>query len=106
MGKWGQAPSTTWPFGRRTRKPRRSGGSGSRTWGSTPPPDRQYFRSVYFREPGGVLFELATDPPGFTLDESVEEMGSGLKLPGWLEPHRDGIERNLPRVTVPDAVPA
>lgn len=67
--------------------------------------DRQYFHSVYFREPGGVLFELATDPPGFTLDESVEELGSGLKLPAWLEDHRQGIEQNLPGVKVPEGAP-
>lgn len=68
--------------------------------------DRQYFRSVYFREPGGVLFELATDPPGFTLDEPVEELGTGLKLPPWLEGDRDRIEETLPRVTLPEAAHA
>lgn len=57
--------------------------------------DRQYFRSIYFREPGGTLFEIATDPPGFTFDESVEELGSGLKLPPWLEPRRREIEASL-----------
>jgi glyoxalase family protein len=62
----------------------------------TPVLDRQYFHSVYFREPGGVLFELATDPPGFTLDEPVEELGTRLKLPPWLEPHRARIEEVLP----------
>lgn len=65
--------------------------------------DRQYFHSVYFREPGGVLFELATDPPGFTWDEPVEELGSGLKLPPWLEEHRGRIESTLPEVTIPEA---
>lgn len=65
--------------------------------------DRRYFHSVYFREPGGVLFELATDSPGFTLDESVEELGSGLELPPWLEGHRQRIEDTLPKVTVPEA---
>lgn len=58
--------------------------------------DRQYFQSIYFREPGGVLFELATDPPGFTRDESPEELGAALKLPPWLEPHRERIEPALP----------
>jgi glyoxalase family protein len=54
-----------------------------------------YFRSIYFREPGGVLFEIATDPPGFQADESFEELGTHLKLPPWLEPQREVIERKL-----------
>jgi glyoxalase family protein len=58
--------------------------------------DRQYFRSIYFRDPGGVLFEIATDGPGFFIDEP--ELGSGLRLPPWLEPLRESIERRLPRV--------
>ena len=58
--------------------------------------DRQYFHSIYFREPGGVLFEIATDPPGFTIDEPVEHLGSQLKLPPWLEPARPEIEQALP----------
>ncbi len=62
----------------------------------TPVQDRQYFHSIYFREPGGVLFEIATDPPGFTLDEPVAELGSGLKLPPWLEPSRERIAAVLP----------
>jgi glyoxalase family protein len=62
----------------------------------TPILDRQYFHSIYFREPGGVLFEIATDPPGFTIDEPVERLGSQLKLPPWLEPARSEIERVLP----------
>lgn len=66
----------------------------------TPILDRQYFRSIYFREPGGVLFEIATDPPGFTWDEPVEALGSGLKLPPWLEPERQRIESALPPVEV------
>jgi glyoxalase family protein len=66
----------------------------------TPILDRQYFRSIYFREPGGVLFEMATDPPGFTWDEPVEALGSGLKLPPWLEPERPRIEAVLPPVEV------
>jgi glyoxalase family protein len=58
--------------------------------------DRQYFRSVYFREPGGVLLEIATDGPGFTIDESKEGLGSSLKLPAWIEPRRAQIEAALP----------
>ena len=56
---------------------------------TTPQKDRQYFRSVYFREPGGVLFELATEGPGFAIDESVAELGTSLKLPPWLEDDRE-----------------
>jgi glyoxalase family protein len=62
----------------------------------TPVIERFYFRSVYFRERGGVLFEIATDPPGFTVDEPLAELGSALKLPPWLEPHRERIEGVLP----------
>jgi len=68
--------------------------------------DRQYFRSIYFREPGGVLFELATDPPGFTRDETVAELGTGLKLPPWLEPHRERIAGVLPPLDVASSSPA
>ncbi len=64
--------------------------------------DRQYFQSIYFREPGGVLFELATDPPGFTRDEAPAHLGTELKLPPWLETHRERIERALPSITEPD----
>jgi catechol 2,3-dioxygenase-like lactoylglutathione lyase family enzyme len=67
----------------------------------TPVLDRQYFRSVYFREPGGVLFELATDPPGFAADEPAEVLGESLKLPAWLEPRREAIERRLPELHPP-----
>ena len=66
----------------------------------TPVRDRQYFHSIYWREPGGVLYEIATDPPGFTWDETVEMLGSGLKLPPWLEQHRSEIERALLPITV------
>lgn len=69
----------------------------------TPVLDRQYFHSVYFHEPGGVLFEIATDPPGFAIDEPVESLGAELKLPGWLEPHRTAIERTLPPLKIPGA---
>jgi glyoxalase family protein len=58
--------------------------------------DRNYFRSIYFREPGGVLFEIATDIPGFAVDEPVETLGRDLKLPTFLEPHRKEIETVLP----------
>jgi glyoxalase family protein len=62
----------------------------------TPVQDRQYFRSIYFREPGGVLFEIATDGPGFATDETAAELGSGLALPAWLEADRERIESALP----------
>lgn len=60
--------------------------------------DRNYFRSVYFREPGGVLFEIATDEPGFAVDEPATELGRSLKLPDFLEPRRASIEAVLPEV--------
>lgn len=63
--------------------------------------DRQYFTSIYFREPGGVLFEIATERPGFTLDESPEDLGAALKLPPWYEPERAAIERMLPPIRLP-----
>ncbi|QYJ14295.1 Putative ring-cleaving dioxygenase MhqO [Rubrobacter xylanophilus DSM 9941] len=72
----------------------------------TPVIDRKYFRSVYFREPGGVLFELATDGPGFTADEVEAELGRRLQLPPWLERRREEIERSLPPVSVPAGEPA
>ncbi len=58
--------------------------------------DRDYFRSVYFREPGGVLFEIATDIPGFAVDEDAAALGTALKLPRFLQPHRAQIEAALP----------
>jgi len=64
----------------------------------TPVRDRQYFQSIYFREPGGVLFEVATVAPGFPVDEPVAELGRGLKLPPWEEPNRTEIEAQLPNV--------
>ena len=67
----------------------------------TPVLDRNYFHSIYFREPGGVLFEIATDPPGFAVDEPVESLGESLKLPVWLEEHRGRIERVLPSIEMP-----
>lgn len=66
----------------------------------TPVIDRIYFRSVYFREPGGVLFEIATDGPGFLIDEEVESLGRSLKLPPWLERKRTWIEERLPELIV------
>ena len=70
----------------------------------TPVIDRTYFHSVYFREPGGVLYELATNPPGFTVDEPVERLGERLMLPAQFEPRRAEIEAVLPRIHLP--VPA
>jgi glyoxalase family protein len=67
----------------------------------TPVIDRTYFHSIYFREPGGVLFEIATDPPGFTLDETMEELGNSLRLPPWMESARSQIERILPPIKLP-----
>lgn len=67
----------------------------------TPVIDRQYFNAIYFREPGGVLFEIATDPPGFAVDEDVAELGRHLKLPPRYEAHRAEIERVLPPLKVP-----
>lgn len=66
----------------------------------TPVQNRQYFRSIYFREPGGVLFEIATDIPGFTKDESIEKLGTDLKLPPWYEERRQDIESRLPPLEV------
>jgi glyoxalase family protein len=67
--------------------------------------DRDYFKSIYFREPGGVLFEIATDPPGFTVDEPLEKLGQSLKLPPWLEPRRFEIEALLPNLRPPMEIP-
>ena len=66
----------------------------------TPVLDRTYFHSIYFREPGGVLFEIATDPPGFAHDESIDRLGETLKIPAWLEPKRNLIEKALPSITL------
>ena len=67
---------------------------------ATPMLDRQYFHSIYFREPGGVLFEVATSDIGFTLDEQKEDLGSALKLPPWLEADRERIAAGLPPIDV------
>ncbi len=64
----------------------------------TPVMDRTYFHSIYFREPGGVLFEIATDPPGFALDEPIESLGEELRIPEWLEPKRGWLEQRLPKI--------
>jgi catechol 2,3-dioxygenase-like lactoylglutathione lyase family enzyme len=63
--------------------------------------DRQYFHSIYFDEPGGAHQEIATDQPGFATDESVESLGSQLRLPPWLEPMRESLERTLPPISLP-----
>ena len=68
--------------------------------GVSPVMERDYFRSIYFREPGGVLFELATDIPGFTLDEPLASLGEALRIPQWLGPNMAELTRNLPEVTL------
>jgi glyoxalase family protein len=70
--------------------------------GVSPVMDRQYFHSVYFNEPGRVLFEIATDPPGFMTDENRESLGTELKLPPWHEPLRRSIEQALPVIVPPE----
>lgn len=67
----------------------------------SPVMDRVYFHSIYYREPGGILFEIATDPPGFTTDEPLADLGRGLKLPPWLESYRARIEGALPPIHRP-----
>lgn len=62
--------------------------------------DRNYFHSIYFREPGGIIFEIATDKPGFTTDEPLDQLGSSLKLPPFLELRRAEIEQRLPKLTL------
>ena len=68
----------------------------------TPIIDRTYFHSIYFREPGGVLFEIATDPPGFAVDEPADRIGGSLVLPSWLETERSELERFLPPIRLPE----
>jgi glyoxalase family protein len=70
----------------------------------SPVRDRSYFQSIYYREPGGILFEIATDPPGFTTDEPVENLGSALRLPPQLERQREQIETILPPLFGPKEV--
>ena len=67
----------------------------------TPVIDRQYFDAIYFRTPGGVLFEIATDPPGFAVDEDAAHLGETLMLPEQYEAHRARIEQVLPPLRVP-----
>jgi glyoxalase family protein len=69
-------------------------------YGVTEVKDRNYFKSIYFREPGGVLFEIATDEPGFAIDEDEAHLGELVKLPDWAEPSREKIEKNLIPVTL------
>jgi glyoxalase family protein len=69
----------------------------------TPVIDRNYFHSIYYREPGGVLFEIATDPPGFAIDEPPGHLGEHLMLPPQYEPQRSALERVLPALTLPTA---
>lgn len=66
----------------------------------TPVIDRQYFHSIYFREPAGILFEIATDHPGFAIDEPVEHLGETLRLPPQYEEHRSSIEQVLPPISL------
>ena len=63
--------------------------------------DRFYFHSIYFREPGGILYEIASDNPGFQVDETLEELGTHLMLPPWYEIHREKIERALSPISIP-----
>jgi glyoxalase family protein len=72
----------------------------------TPVIDRKYFHSIYFREPGGVLFEIATDPPGFTVDERLEELGTKLMLPPQLETFRAQLGDALPNIRLPEPADA
>ncbi|MGI4790349.1 MAG: ring-cleaving dioxygenase [Janthinobacterium lividum] len=71
-------------------------------YGISPVMDRDYFHSIYFREPGGILFEIATDPPGFAIDESPETLGETLQLPSQYEPMRDQIVAQLPPIHLPN----
>jgi glyoxalase family protein len=70
-------------------------------YNSSPIMDRVYFKSIYFREPGGVLFEIATDTPGFMVDEPLDRLGGGLMLPRWLEPARNQMQAVLPPLQLP-----
>jgi glyoxalase family protein len=72
-----------------------------RGYGVTAILDRQYFTSIYFREPGGTLLEIATDTPGFDIDEPLLELGRSLKLPPWLEPNREAISHAVAKIDLP-----
>jgi glyoxalase family protein len=72
----------------------------------TPVIDRFYFHSIYFREPGGILFEIATEKPGFTVDEPIAHLGESLKLPPQYEQHRAEIEHVLPPIIFRPKTPA
>ena len=69
----------------------------------SPVMDRPYFHSIYYREPGGVLFEIATDGPGFTIDQPADQLGSKLMLPPWLEKQRAAIEGAVTPIRLPNA---
>jgi glyoxalase family protein len=68
----------------------------------TPVIDRKYFHSIYFNDPGGAIFEVATEPPGFLVDEAKSELGIKLQLPPQYEEYRGDIEKVLPPVTTPE----
>ena len=68
--------------------------------GVTPVQERTYFRSIYFREPGGVLFEMATDTPGFLIDEDPAHLGEALRIPPWFESNRPAIEARVTPLTL------
>jgi glyoxalase family protein len=68
----------------------------------TPVIDRNYFHSIYFPSPGRILFEVATNGPGFLIDEDMDALGAHLKLPAWLEGQRSILENTLPELTFPD----
>lgn len=70
----------------------------------TPVRDRSYFKSIYFREPGGILFEIATDPPGFTIDEPLDKLATGIRLPPWYEDRRSEIEPGLQTIHLPSGI--
>ena len=92
-----RAASTTWPSARRTRVSTTPGRTGSTRHGvpNSGEVDRYYFRSLYFREPNGILFEIATDGPGFGVDEDTATLGEHVALPPFLEPRREAILAGL-----------
>ena len=95
---WGRGRSITWRSALPTIRCRRKWSKLRENHGirTTEQKDRNYFRSVYFREPGGILFEIATDEPGFAVDEPVTALGRDLKLPKFPERQREEIEAVLP----------